>query len=96
MKQYYTYIMTNKSNKVVYVGVTGDLIKRIYEHRYHIIEGFTKKYKVDKLVYFEVYNDVSEAIKREKQLKNWHHDWKLNLAKQSNTDLRDLYDEIIK
>lgn len=55
--------MTNKSNKVVYVGVTGDLIKRIYEHRYHIIEGFTKNYKVDKLVYFEVYNDVSEAIK---------------------------------
>ena len=96
MKQYYTYITTNKNNKVLYIGITGDLVKRIYEHKNKSFEGFSKKYNVDKLVYYEIYNDVEEAIKREKQLKNWHHDWKMNLISQTNPDFNDLYDEIVK
>ena len=95
-KQYYTYITTNKNNKVLYVGVTGDLIKRIYEHKNKKVAGFTAKYNVDKLVYYEVYNEVEEAIKREKQLKNWHHDWKMNLIMKNNPKFDDLYNEIIK
>ncbi len=71
-KQYYVYILTNKVNTVFYIGVTSNLIKRIYEHKQKFVEGFTKHYNVDKLVYFEVSNDIESAIKREKQLKNWH------------------------
>ncbi len=72
MKQYYVYFTTNKNNNVIYIGVTGDLIKRIYQHKNKIFEGFTKKYNVDKLVYYEIYNNIEDAIRREKQLKNWH------------------------
>lgn len=96
MKQYYTYITVNKSNEVIYVGVTNDLIKRIYEHKNKVFDGFTKKYNVDKLVYYEIYNDIEEAIKREKQLKNWHREWKLNLIRGINPDFNDLYNEIVK
>lgn len=96
MKQYYIYITVNKSNEVIYVGVTNDLIKRIYEHKNKIFDGFTKKYNVDKLVYYEIYNDIEEAIKREKQLKNWHREWKLNIVKGINPGFNDLYKEIVK
>jgi putative endonuclease len=65
-KQYYIYIMTNKLNSVLYTGVTSDLEKRVYEHKSKLIEGFTKKYNVDKLVYYEVYDDINDAITREK------------------------------
>ena len=71
-RQYYIYIMTNKSNKVIYIGVTNDLGRRIFEHKNKLVEGFTKKYNLMKLVYYEVTDDVESAIKREKQLKNWH------------------------
>jgi putative endonuclease len=89
-KQYYVYILTNKSNKVLYIGVTNDLIRRIFEHKNKRIEGFTKKYNLVKLVYYEVTNEVEVAIRREKQLKNWHRDWKINLINQFNPDWKDL------
>ncbi|MBR1648130.1 MAG: GIY-YIG nuclease family protein [Alphaproteobacteria bacterium] len=96
MKQYYTYMLMNQNKSVIYTGVTGNLIKRIFEHKNKIFDGFTKKYNVDMLVYYEIYNDVDEAIKREKQIKNWHRDWKLNLIKGSNPEFKDLYDELVE
>jgi len=75
-RQYYVYILTNKSNKVLYIGVTNDLERRMYEHKNKMVNGFTKKYNLAKLVYFEATADVKSAIEREKQLKNWHRDWK--------------------
>ena len=92
-KQYYVYILTNKSNKVLYIGVTNNLERRIYEHKNKLIEGFTKKYNLTKLVYCEITTDVKNAIQREKQLKNWHKDWKLKLIHQSNPEWNDLSTE---
>ena len=93
--QYYVYILTNKINTVFYIGVTSNLVKRVYEHKQKFVEGFTKTYNVDKLVYFECTNDIESAIKREKQLKNWHRDWKINLIKEKNLYFKDLYDDIV-
>jgi putative endonuclease len=73
-KQYTIYIITNKSNKVIYIGVTNNLERRIIEHKNKLVEGFTKKYNLTKLVYYEATDDVESAIRREKQLKNWHRD----------------------
>jgi len=78
-RQYYVYILTNKSNKVIYIGVTNDLERRMFEHKNKLVEGFTKRYNLMKLVFYEVTEDVESAISREKQLKNWHRDWKINL-----------------
>ncbi|MCL4548061.1 MAG: GIY-YIG nuclease family protein [Bacteroidetes bacterium] len=89
MKNYYVYIMTNKS-KTLYVGVTNDLKRRVYEHKEKLLDGFTKKYNITKLVYFEETSDINSAIKREKQLKNWHRDWKINLIESVNKDWADL------
>jgi putative endonuclease len=89
-KNYYVYILTNKRNTVFYIGVTDDLKRRLYEHKNQLIEGFTKKYQLKKLVYFEDYQDINEAIKREKQLKNWHRGWKINLIKNKNPTFKDL------
>ncbi|MCI6891946.1 MAG: GIY-YIG nuclease family protein [Treponema sp.] len=86
----YVYFMTNNSNKVLYIGVTSDLTKRVMQHKNHVYEGFTEKYNCTKLVYFEECNDINSAIRREKQLKNWHRDWKNNLVNQSNKDWNDL------
>lgn len=94
-KQYYVYILTNKSNKVLYIGVTNDLIRRMFEHKNKLIEGFTEKYNLVKLVYYEVTNDIESAIKREKQLKNWHRDWKINLITQFNPDWKDLSEDLL-
>lgn len=89
-REYFVYILTNKSNEVFYIGVTNNLKRKMYEHRNKLVAGFTKKYNIAKLVYFEVTNDIYSAIKREKQLKNWHRDWKINLINTFNPGWRDL------
>ncbi len=86
----YVYFMTNKSNSVLYIGITSDLTKRVNQHKNHEYEGFTDKYNCTKLVYFEECNDIMAAIAREKQLKNWHRDWKNNLVNQMNPEWKDL------
>ena len=82
--------MTNYNETTFYVGVTGDLPKRIWEHKNKVVEGFTKKYNVDRLVYYEVTKDVESALNREKQLKRWHRQWKINLIKEMNPEFKDL------
>jgi putative endonuclease len=94
-KQYYIYIPTNKSNKVLYVGVTNNLTRRMYEHKSKLIEGFCKKYNISKLVYYEVTNDVESALRREKQLKNWRRDWKIDQITQFNPQWKDLSEEFL-
>ena len=89
-RQYYVYILTNKTNRVLYIGVTNNLERRIFEHKNKLVEGFTKKYNLSKLIYYEATNDIDSALEREKQLKNWHRDWKLNLINSFNPDWRDL------
>lgn len=88
--------MTNKQNDVFYIGVSNDIIRRTYEHRNGIIKGFTSKYQTKKLVYFEQFSDPNSAINREKQLKNWHRDWKINLIRSRNPRFNDLYSEIVE
>ena len=92
LKDYYVYILTNDS-KTLYVGVTNNLERRIYEHKHKLRDGFTKKYNLTKLVYFEIFNNINDAIKREKQLKNWHRQWKINLIESKNKEWKDLYEE---
>ena len=94
MKQYYVYILASKKNGTVYIGVTGDLTKRIYEHKQNLVGGFTKQYNVHNLVYYEIYEDINEAILREKQMKKWNRQWKINLIEKKNPDWNDLYKEI--
>ncbi len=89
MNDYYVYIISNKS-KTLYIGVTNNLVRRIYEHKNKLIEGFSKKYNLNKLVYFESCSEIKDAIKREKQLKNWHRDWKINLIESMNPQWNDL------
>jgi len=93
-KQYYVYILSSKKNGTLYVGVTSDLAKRVYEHKNNLVNGFTKKYSIHKLVYYEVTNDIESAIRREKQLKKWNRKWKMNLIEKSNSEWRDLYFEL--
>ena len=92
--QYYIYIISNKNNMVLYTGVTSNLKKRVYEHKEKLADGFTKKYKVDKLVHFEIYNDINDAIAREKQIKSGSRRKKLDMINKLNPGWRDLYEEI--
>ena len=94
-KYYYVYILANKRNGTLYIGITSDLIKRVWEHKNKVIEGFTHKYTIDKLVYFEQYNDPVNAIKREKRLKKYNRKWKLELIEKENPNWRDLYKELV-
>jgi putative endonuclease len=87
--QYYVYTIANKSG-TLYVGMTNDLKKRVYEHKEKLIPGFTNKYNIDRLIYFKTYSDADSAIAREKQLKKWRREKKLNLIKSQNPDLNDL------
>lgn len=89
-KAYYIYILTNFTNNVFYIGVTNNLERRVYEHRQELVDGFSKKYQLKKLVYVEEYPTALEAIVREKQLKNWHRVWKINLIRSTNPDFEDL------
>lgn len=95
MKQFCVYIITNKDNKVLYIGVTGNLKRRIIEHKNKVIRGFTEKYNCNKLVYFEQTENVMSALEREKQLKRWHRKWKINLINSFNPSWKDLFDNII-
>lgn len=96
MDIYYVYILASKPNGALYVGITNNLIKRIWEHRESLVEGFTQKYKVKKLVYWEETADVISAIEREKRLKAWKRDWKIQLIEKQNPEWKDLYPELIK
>jgi putative endonuclease len=90
-KQGYVYIMTNKINTVIYTGVTSNLVKRVYEHKQKLVEGFTKKYNVNKLVYYEVSDDIESAITREKQIKAGSRKKKIDLIERMNPAYKDLY-----
>lgn len=90
MNDYYVYILTNKTNTTLYIGMTNDLKRRMYEHKNKIIPGFTEKYNVNKLVYYEKTTDVKSAIQREKNIKKWNRDWKLELIKKTNPNFNDL------
>jgi len=93
-KQYYVYIMTNKLDSVLYTGVTSDLVKRVYVHKSKLIEGFTKKYNVNKLVYYEVLDDISDAIEREKQIKSGKRQRKIDLISNKNPAWKDLSNKL--
>jgi putative endonuclease len=94
MKESYIYIISNKNRTVLYIGITNNLIRRIEEHKNGQGSLFTKKYNLHDLVYFDKFSSIAEAILREKQLKNWHSDWKWNLIKELNPKLMDLYNEL--
>lgn len=94
MKTYYVYITTNKKNGVLYIGVTSDLLRRIYEHKNKIRCKFSAKYNVNKLVYYETHFRVLTAIQREKRLKEWKRDWKIELIEKSNPLWEDLYESV--
>jgi len=95
-KQYFIYILASKKNGTLYMGGTNNLIKRIYEHKNNFVKGFTQKYNVHHLVYYEIFNDVYEAITGEKRLKKWKRQWKIELIKKFNPEWKDLYEEILQ
>lgn len=94
MKQPAVYILSSQRNGTLYVGVTSDLVKRVWEHKQNVVEGFTKKYHVHSLVYFELYEDMNSAITREKQIKNWRRQWKIELIEKENPQWNDLWEMI--
>jgi putative endonuclease len=95
MKDYYVYIMASKKNGTLYIGVTNNLIKRVYEHKNNLVKGFTQKYNIHTLVYYESTPDIKSAIAREKQLKFWHRSWKIALIENDNPNWNDLYANLI-
>lgn len=96
MRVFYIYILASKRNGTLYIGLTSDLIKRVHEHKSGIIEGFSNKYHVHLLVYYETFNDANSALQREKQLKRWKRQWKIALIEKGNPQWNDLYFELIK
>ena len=95
MRQYYVYILASKRNGTLYIGVTNNLLKRVYEHRNDFIDGFAKKYHIHNLVYYEVYSDITDAINREKRMKKWKRQWKIELIEKTNPQWREVYSDII-
>ena len=91
MKQYYVYILASKKNGTLYIGVTNNLLKRVYEHKNNLMEGFTAKYNVHNLVYYETYSSIYDAIAREKHMKKWKRKWKIELIEKSNPQWIDLH-----
>ncbi len=89
------YILSNKHRGTLYVGVTSDLVLRIWQHKQKLVRGFTERYNLTKLVYYEVHHSMEEAIHREKRLKRWRRLWKIMLVEESNNEWRDLYEEIL-
>jgi len=94
-KSFYVYILASKRNGTLYIGVTSDLLKRVWEHKKKLAEGFTERYSVDKLVYYEQFQDAESALRREKRIKKYNRKWKLDLIEKSNPDWKDLYEELI-
>ncbi len=91
---YYVYIMASQRNGTLYIGVTNDLVRRVYEHREGLADGFTKRHGAKSLVYFEVFDGVEQAIQREKTMKRWQRSWKLNQIERDNPTWRDLWEDI--
>jgi len=91
---YYIYILASKRNGTLYIGVTNNLKRRVGEHKSAVIEGFTKKYNLNRLVYFEIHADINEAILREKRLKKWNRKWKIRLIEEINPEWNDLYEDL--
>jgi putative endonuclease len=87
----HVYLMASRKDGTLYLGVTRDLVRRVYEHRAKVMKGFTSRYDVDRLVWFETYDDPVTAISREKEIKKWRREWKIQLIEESNSDWRDLY-----
>jgi len=94
-KQPCVYILASKHNGTIYIGVTSNLVKRVYEHTADLVDGFTKRYGVHQLVWFERHETMESAIAREKQLKKWNRAWKLKLIEETNREWRDIYEEIV-
>lgn len=94
-KQPAVYILATKRNGTMYIGVTSDLVKRIWQHRHDVVEGFTRQYNVHMLVYYELHDEMLSAIQREKQLKKWNRQWKIDLIQQANPTWRDLWTDIV-
>jgi putative endonuclease len=90
-RQFFVYILASRKHGTLYIGVTNNLVRRVHEHREGLLPGFTRKYDVKHLVYYEVYQDIGDAISREKALKEWRRDWKIALIEQSNAEWADLY-----
>jgi len=95
-KIYFVYILASGKNATLYIGVTNDLQARVFQHKEGKTKGFTQKYKVNQLVYYEEFGNVDEAIKREKQLKVWKREWKLNLIEKDNPSWEDLYQKLFE
>jgi putative endonuclease len=96
VKNYYVYILSSKRNGTLYTGVTSDLVKRVYEHKNGLVEGFTKKYDVHNLVWYEMHKSAETAITREKQIKKWKRVWKIEMIEKENLDWKDLYEDICR
>jgi putative endonuclease len=94
-KTYWVYILSSQKNGTLYVGVTNNLVKRVWEHKNKQVDGFTKRYEIHHLVYFEQHSNPESAIKREKQIKKWNRLWKIRLIEEKNTEWRDLYPKIL-
>ena len=95
MKTYFVYILASRRNGTLYVGVTNDLVRRIYEHKNDLVEGFSQEYAVHELVYFEACEDIRTAIEREKRIKKWNRQWKIELIEKNNPEWNDLYPSIV-
>ena len=94
-KQFYIYILASKPNGTLYTGVTSNLIQRVWQHKHDVIQGFTRKYNVKTLVYYEVHENAESALTRENKIKRWRRAWKLGLIENSNPEWRDLYEDIL-
>ena len=93
-KNFFVYMLASKINGTIYIGVTSDLPKRVWEHKNKVVEGFTEKYDVNKLVWFEAHENAESAIRREKQMKEWKREWKVKRIVEMNPEWRDLYDDV--
>ena len=92
--QYFVYMLAGRKNGTLYIGVTNNLLKRVHQHKTNLVKGFTEKYSVHRLVYFEQYRDIRAAIDREKRMKRWKRQWKINLIEKNNPQWKDLFDEL--